>query len=79
MISSGYDMIAPASPDGTLLAYSKPSGSHFKNFIFVSALDGSSPHQVSASAGEYLDIAWSPDGKQILVTANDNPALSLGD
>lgn len=69
--TTGFPFAAAASPDGTLLAYTKPAGTYQHNLIFVSAIDGSSPRQLSPTVASYQEIVWSPDGKQILATANN--------
>src|SRR5579859_7265605 len=54
---------ASLAPDGKSLAYTDQST------VFVDALDGNPARQLTADTAAYGALLWSPDGKQILVTA----------
>jgi Tol biopolymer transport system component len=50
------------APDAGSVAYTD------QGLVFIQALDGSAARQLTADPGTYGTLAWSPDGKQILVS-----------
>jgi eukaryotic-like serine/threonine-protein kinase len=58
------------APDGQHLAYVSDDLSAGESHLFIAGMDGSAPrklssHKVAYTAGSYLAIRWSPDGRRI--------------
>jgi len=57
------------SPDGRRLAFLRIDGN--RSAIVITTADGVSPHQVPSSGHELSDIAWTLDGKGLVVGRDD--------
>jgi len=58
------------SPDGKLIAYSKPNGSTAD--IYVIAPDGSGQREITFTPGNDIDPTWSGDGSRIAFETDRN-------
>ena len=67
------------SPDGKWIAFTTLSDNQ-RGYIWKIAVDGAgagsgAPQQLTKALGEYLNTAWSPDGKTIVVTRGSGASV----
>jgi dipeptidyl aminopeptidase/acylaminoacyl peptidase len=64
------------SPDGRSIAFlsDRETTDSSGTQVWVFALAGGEPRQLTAMKGDVSDFAWSPDSRQLALIANDEPA-----
>jgi serine/threonine protein kinase len=67
----GLQTDAAFSPDGRWIAYASDHGGNFD--IWVQAVDGGQPRQLTRSPAPDTQPAWSPDGKSIVFRSERDP------
>lgn len=69
-VTTGPDQAySPAfSPNGHKLAYVTARG------VVVAAASGANPHTIGAFQGSVATLAWSPNGKELVISSNRKPA-----
>jgi dipeptidyl aminopeptidase/acylaminoacyl peptidase len=60
------------SPDGEWLAFTRRDDAQAQKDLWVARLDGSEMRQLTATAANENDLAWSPDGRVIVVARADD-------
>ena len=76
-IIADVDTPVAFSPDGSRIAYGRFTPDQGETALFVNNLDGSAEQKVAArKLPKFFDVlsrlAWSPDGKKIIVSASNN-------
>jgi dipeptidyl aminopeptidase/acylaminoacyl peptidase len=74
---AGNDTAPQFSPDGRYLAFLSDRGGSQQ--VWQISLEGGEPEKLTNLPGGVEEFAWSPDGRFLVVTANDPPAVSQED
>lgn len=70
----GFAVFPHTSPDGNRIAYYWWNDDEFLHELRVVGWDGSEPRTLVAVSGRIAPLAWSPDGRHILVTRTGSDA-----
>ncbi len=65
VIHEGLGGLPVLSPDGTRAAFTEPSGNN--TTVVVVNADGGDRHAIDTSESSEVALAWSPDGRSIVI------------